>query len=147
MQGQWGIPAPWLVGMNDGSCKQVHLGCPTATEGPGALVPSPAQAPLQLPTAHDVCPGAPDSLGDKHRGSSALRHRGGDAQQWQHLVCGSPEAELSLQEQPERVPLTEPALAAGDLPAGVHGSSPWAVPGAPVSGKVTHCLVGTCPRS
>lgn len=147
VQGPWGIPTTWLVGMNDGSCWQVRLGCPTATAGPGALVPSPAQAPLQLSIAHDVCPGGLDSLGDKHRGSSALRHWSGDAQRWQHPACGSPEAELSLQEQPEWVPLTEPTLAAGNLPAGVYGSSPRAVPGAPVSGKVTHCLVGTCPQS
>lgn len=68
----------------------MHLGCPTATAGPGALVPSPAQAPLQLSVAHDVCPGGLDSLGDKHRGSSALRHWSGDAQRWQHPACGSP---------------------------------------------------------
>lgn len=86
-------------------------------------------------------------LGGKHRGSPALSHWRGDTQRWQQPACGLPEAGPSLQEQPERVPLAEPALTAGDLPAGVHGSSPWAVPGAPVSGKVTHCLAGTHLRS
>lgn len=77
-------------------------------------------------------------------GVSALGGERGDPQRWQHPVCALPEAEPSLQEQPERVPLAEPTLAAGDLPAGVHGPGPRAVPGAPVSGKVTHCLRGAC---
>uniref|UniRef100_A0A8C3RI01 Voltage-dependent R-type calcium channel subunit alpha n=1 Tax=Cyanoderma ruficeps TaxID=181631 RepID=A0A8C3RI01_9PASS len=64
------------------------------------------------------------------------QQRGGGRQ---HPARGLPEAGLCLQEQPRRVPLAEPALATGDLPAGVHGSGPGAVPGAPVSGKVMHC--------
>lgn len=72
VQGPWRIPAPWLVGMRWWELLALHLGCPPAAVGPGALVSSPAWAQLQLSKEHDVCPGGLNSLGGKHGGSPAL---------------------------------------------------------------------------
>lgn len=101
--------------------------CCCRTRGPAVL--SCLGAPLQLSREHDVC---------------VKQNMGGQAGGWRgDPRDGSPwivaEAGLCLQEQPRRVPLAQPALTTGDLPAGVHGSGPGAVPGAPVSGKAMHC--------
>lgn len=82
VQDRWGIPVPWLVGMRWWELLTLHLGCPTAAAGPGALVSSPARAAIQMSKEHDVCPGgfSLDSLGGKHGGSPALSHWRGDTQ-------------------------------------------------------------------
>uniref|UniRef100_A0A803VMY5 Voltage-dependent R-type calcium channel subunit alpha n=1 Tax=Ficedula albicollis TaxID=59894 RepID=A0A803VMY5_FICAL len=133
-------------GLGTRSFLSLLLGCPTAAAGLGALVSSPALGNTMF--VSDMGSQQPGGPGTGLPSSELWERR---SQGWQHPAGGLPEAGLCLQEQPRRVPLAEPALAAGDLPAGVHGSGPGAVPGAPVSGKVVHCssagpaqvLVGT----